>query len=467
MSLMLAAVPATAIQGSVPESTAVAREFPVFFRWDNPHYDRTYLDNADIEKELLSFIDSLGTDKIELIEIKAFASPEGSIHRNKQLSQLRSAELKWLILKNYPETRGRFVLKPAGESWELLRERVVADNRLSDAVRGKILRILDDESVSLDTRKYRLSKTLGSDPKLGNLWQYLLRAHYRYLRCGVVVIVHKVPDDAVPADAVRSATATHDSDSTAVAGEGAAVAGETKEPAGAEVPGDSLAAKSLTDSTLTQTVPPDSLREESGQVADNKPVKRHDRKPLLGISTNLIYDATYIPHYGFTSVPSVSLEYYPDRGHWTYGLDVDWSHWLHYDTHKFNQIHNITLNARRYFKSGEECFRGPYLIGNLNTVQYGLGWDAKGWEGEGLGISAGIGNKWHFARIYVDVGVCVGGFYSRFDPYVWGNDATRWYYYDYIGKPEDFRERSKSLLWLGPTRAWISIGYDLLMRRKK
>ena len=471
--VLLTATTVVNASGSVSESTSLAREFPVCFRWDNPHYDPTYLDNSVVEKELLFFVDSVGTGSIDRIEIMAYASPEGSVSRNNELCNSRSAELKWLILKNYPQTRGKFVLRPAGESWAALRERIVADKRLGETPRNKILGILDDQSLSLDARKYRLSKTLGTDPKLGDLWLYLLRYHYRYLRSGAVIIVYRVPDSAgsdgaasaVPAPAADSLAAVAPHDSVAAVAPPDAVA--PADTVAAVTPADSLAPKPLIDSTLNQSVPPDSMQAESGQMVDNKPVKRQDRKPLLGVSTNLIYDATFIPKYGFTSVPSFNAEYYPDRGHWTYGLDVDWSHWLHYEDHRFNQIHNVTLNARRYFKSGEERFEGLYLLGNLNAAQYGLGWEAKGWEGEGVGFSLGVGNKWRFARIYIDVGACVGALYSPYDPYTWGNDATGWYYYDYSGKPEDFRERSKRLLWFGPTRIWFSIGYDLLMRRKK
>ena len=424
-AILLASTTVVNTSGSVSESNPVVREFPVCFRWDNPHYDPSYLDNAKVEKDLLAFIDSLGTPRIERIDIIAFASPEGSVSRNKELSKLRSAELKWLILKNYPETRGRFVLRPSGESWTMLRERVASDKKLSDASRNKILRTLDDKSLSLDARKWRLSKGLGTDPNVGDVWQYLLRAHYRYLRGGAVIVIYKVPDSAtppvtppspvIPSEAKESdASAAPVTPPPPVIPSEAKESSEAKEPAEAKAPADTVAAKPLIDSTLSQTLPPETTQEESGQTADIKPFKRHERKPLLGVSTNLIYDATYIPHYGFTSVPSFSLEYYPDRGHWTFGADV-----------------------------------------------------AHGWEGEGLGLSAGIGNKWHFARIYIDVGACVGALYSRFDPYTWGNDATRWYYYDYAGKPEDFTERSKSFLWFGPTRIWFSIGYDLFMRRKK
>ncbi len=452
--------------------TPVTREFPVCFRWDNPHYDRTYLDNASIEEEIFHFIDSIGTANIEQIVVEAFASPEGSLYRNKELCKLRSAEIKWLILKNYPETLGKFKLRPAGESWTMLRSRVAADKKLTDASREKILRILDDTSLSLDSRKWRLSKGLGTDPQVGDLWQYLLRAHYRYLRCGVVVIVSSLTADTA---AVVPGEAKEPADTVAVipgevkepADTVAVVPGETKEPA--DTVASAVAAKPLVDSTLSQTLPPDSKGEESGQVSDSLSVTRHDRVPLLAVSTNLLYDATYFPHYGFTSIPSVSVEYYPYNGRTTFGADVEWPMWQHWDTHKFMQINNITLWVKRYFKQNVHLYKGPYLLGSLNAVRYGIGFDDKGWIGEGLGGSVGIGYKKYFgsSRFFFDTGLALGVLWSRYDPYIWGNEATGWYYYDYLGKPEDFKERSKRLLWFGPTRLYFSIGYDLLMRKKR
>ena len=468
--------------GMAKAQTTVTRDFPICFRWDNPHYDKTYLDNASIEKEIFAFVDSIGTANITEIVIETYASPEGGLAHNKELSKLRSAEIKWLILKNYPETLGKFKLRPAGESWKMLRERVAADKKITDASREKILRILDDKSLSLDSRKWRLSKGLGDDPQVGDLWQYLLRAHYRYLRCGVVVIVTSLPapvaetstnDDNtdITAEAKESAdTVAHKSliDTTSVIpGAPPVIPSETKEPA--DTAAQAVAAKPLPDSTLTQTPLPDSLQKESAQLPDSKPVGRHDRVPLLGISTNLLYDATYIPGYGFTSIPSISLEYYPNNGRWTVGADVEWPMWKHWDRHDFMQINNVTLWVRRYFSPDPHLYKGTYLFGNLNSVQYGMGWKDKGWEGEGLGGSLGLGYKKYFgrSRFFFDTGLAVGVFWSQYDPYVWGNEATGWYYYDYAGKPEDFRERSKRLLWFGPTRLYFSIGYDLLMRKRR
>ena len=199
------------------------------------------------------------------------------------------------------------------------------------------------------------------------------------------------------------------------------------------------------------------------------------RRPVIGLSTNLLYDVATIPSFG--------IEFYPARGHWTFGADLDFSHWMHRSTHHYNQIHNITLSTRRYFRSSDSyttsrrhksdspavsSFYGLYLTGNVNAVQYGLGWDAHGWEGEGLGVGLGIGYKWFFNhRMYLDLGATAGFFYSRYDPYVWGNDDTGWYYYDYNGDPRDFVRRRMALTWFGPTRIYLSLGVNLFDRNNK
>ena len=72
--------------------------------------------------------------------------------------------------------------------------------------------------------------------------------------------------------------------------------------------------------------------------------------PAVGISTNIPYDITWVPGYGVTSIPSVSMEFYPTQ--WrrvTLGADVEFPMWKNWDTHRFMQINNLTFWARRYF----------------------------------------------------------------------------------------------------------------------
>ena len=69
-------------------------------------------------------------------------------------------------------------------------------------------------------------------------------------------------------------------------------------------------------------------------------------------------------------------------------------------------------------------------------------------------------------RMFIDFGLALGVFYSGYDPYVWGNDATGWYYYDYAGDPDTFRKRNQRLLWWGPTRIYLNIGFDFSNRHR-
>lgn len=192
--------------------------------------------------------------------------------------------------------------------------------------------------------------------------------------------------------------------------------------------------------------------------------------PVVGISTNLPYDLTWVPGYGVTSVPSFSLEFYPRRAnHWTFGADVEWPMWKHPAEHRYLQINNLTLWTRRYFRTRATRVQGLYLLGNVNAARYGIGFDEKGWEGEGAGASLGVGYKRILgnSRWYLDAGVALGAFLSRQDPYVWGNDASKWYYYDFYGDPDEFKERNQRFFWIGPTRIYVSVGFELFGRKKR
>ncbi len=410
-------------------------ESQVYFRWDKSNYEDNYRSNSQAADKVYNLMKDIGTERVDSVIVKAYASPEGAYGHNMDLSRRRAMEFDRAV-KEKMGLMGADIpitVLPGGEAWEQLRARVAADTVISATAKKRTLALLDDDSVPRDTKKWRMMHFyLGETRQEGDVYHWLLLNHYVYLRCLDIKIYYH---DAVPYSLEEPEE-------------------EVKEE---------------------QPVQPDTTAVSASEVfipspelvfpAPESTAKRRF-SPVIGISTNLLFDATYIPGYGFTSVPSFSLEYYPARGHWTFGADVDWSHWLHYDTHKFNQIHNISLHTRRYFKSGENGFKGLYLQGALNAAMYGLGWDAHGWEGELLGANLGAGYKINFGRFFIDMGLDVGYFYSRNDPYVWGDDATGWYYFDYTGDPAQFSPRQKGFQWFGPTRAYISIGLDLFNRKR-
>lgn len=189
-----------------------------------------------------------------------------------------------------------------------------------------------------------------------------------------------------------------------------------------------------------------------------------------GVSTNLLYDAVYVPHYGFTSAPSGSLEFYPRKGKWTFGFDIEWPMWKHPEEHRYFQVNNLNLWTRRYLNGPEERrYSKWYLSGALSANRYGFATGAdKGWQGEGLGLSVGGGYKWALGKHFtLDMGLALGAYYSAYDPYVWGNDATGWYYYDYYGDPSSFKKRNQRFFWAGPMRIYINIGFDFWSRNRQ
>ena len=426
---------------------------PIYFRWNSEIYDPAILSNEASMQSLFAKVDSIGVDRIDRIEITGFSSPEGVYEFNVQLSLHRARNVAKILRTRYTPLARHIRVDAGGEAWDMLRERVASDRKMTEASRNKVLRFLDDTTISNDTRKWRLQNWLKSDPNVGELYPYLLRNHYRKLRSGVVVILYEKTDEVQPQDTVQQPAPA---DTSAIAAQPKDTAALLKE----------IPAQPATPDTTARVLPQDTLPQ---QPATDSLAALRIFQPIVGLSTNLIYDVTYVPGYGMTSIPSFGLEYYPVRGHWTYGIDVEWPMWKHWNSHRFMQINNITFSGRRYFREKDLRYRGLYLLGNMNVARYGIGFDKKGWEGEGLGASLGIGHKWLLGKspLYLDLGVAVGAFYSGYDPYVYEDNALGWYYYDYDGKPEDFQKRNNRWFWVGPTRVWVSLGIDLFNRRVK
>lgn len=426
----------------------------VHFRQNKASYEASYLGNGQTVASLATLVENIGQDNLQSIEIVGYASPEGVRERNLYLSRERAASTKKALRSALPAwAMERASTSIGGESWELFRSRVEQDTTMSAKTRMRVLAILDATDINAGTKKWRLENILGLDPNAGNMYRYIMNSHYRYIRGSMIVVRYKADGGSGKADG---------------AGDSGTGAGDSA--------GDKLQGDTGSEGPAEPTEPEDGPTEPSGQESPAEPegpesIKvQPDKRPILGIGTNLIYDATYIPNYGFTSIPSFNVEFYPaGPTHYSFGGNVEWPMWRHRDTHKYMQIQNVGLWARRYFKPQEGHFEGLYLSAGANAYRYGIGWDAKGWEGEGLGASVGIGYKKMIGRSrwWFDTGIDLGGLVSKYDPYVYGFDATGWYYYDYAGKPEDFKQRQHLMLWFGPTRAYFSIGMDIFNRKKR
>ncbi len=200
----------------------------------------------------------------------------------------------------------------------------------------------------------------------------------------------------------------------------------------------------------------------------------YTRRHLIAVRTNLLHDLLYVPQFGWAYGVNAQLEYYPLRGHYTYNAGFTFSNHRHWNDYKFFQMRDLRLELRRYFKGGG-VFTGTYLGVYGEGTVYGIGFSkTKGWEGEGGGAGLSIGCTWPLNRkgnLRLEVSASLGFFYTRYDPYIYGDPFTKkedgLYYYDYYGNSSDFKERNHQFTWLGPTDAGIHITYDIVYRKKK
>ena len=207
------------------------------------------------------------------------------------------------------------------------------------------------------------------------------------------------------------------------------------------------------------------------QAQDSLPCAR---RHLIALRTNLVHDFLYVPQFGWAPGGNLQLEYYPKSGHFTYNIGFTFISHRRWSQHKFFQIRDLQLEVRRYFKGGGR-FIGPYLGAYAHGMVYGIGFSkTKGWEGEGggAGLSGGYTCKLNRrGNLRLELSASVGFFYTRYDPYVYGNTLTGeedgLYYYDYHGNTSDFKKRNHQFTWFGPTNLGIQITYDIIYRKRQ
>ncbi len=99
-------------------------DFTVLFHQDLYNIDTTYRSNAEQVNAILDMIDSIYRDstiQLKQIEIRAFASPDGLLHKNMILSNNRAKSLRNYILANAPSgclSDTLFALSNDTYSWE-------------------------------------------------------------------------------------------------------------------------------------------------------------------------------------------------------------------------------------------------------------------------------------------------------------------------------------------------------------
>ena len=408
-------------------------------------------------KELIrDLIPKINTDSLKphAMMVKGASSPEGPYRWNQTLSRERSAHAFDYINRHlkFPEEHSTYDDQPEdyGQLLFLMKE--------ANDPSYKVVKSLVDKyhkAGKLAQLKQQLKRIDG-----GRLWNRLYKIYYPKLRVARVVLFFKKK-----AQASSSSVSSGNS-------------GMPNKP-------DSIAIEILPEQ---ETVPKlniepygniekpvlcgaDLIQEPDSKEVPFVPLRLY-RRHVLGIRTNLLYDFFYLPGHYWAPSPNVQLEYYPLTGHFTANLGFTGPYWHHWSRQQFWQIRDYVLEGRYYFV-GQGQFIGPYVSGYVHTNIYGIGLSkTKGWEGEGLGAGAIIGYTMNISRNKrwrVEFSLGVGYYRTKYDPYVYGNPKSTiedgLYYYDYLGKKEDFKERNHVFTWFGPTNIGVHLTYDLLFRR--
>ncbi len=165
----------------------------IHFRWDKSDLDTLYMGNDHTLRQLNHQIDSIGIGRIDSIVVVSQSSPEGSLQHNQRLSARRAATMRRWMEEHHPELGDRLSVNPDGESWEQLRSWVLQDERLKDESIERVVGIIDDNTVTIETKKWRITH----DP----VYRYLYRTYYPRIRNSMICIIYYQPEKLDPVGA--------------------------------------------------------------------------------------------------------------------------------------------------------------------------------------------------------------------------------------------------------------------------
>ena len=380
----------------------------VHFRFDNSQLDLNYMGNRDALSRFTHVVDSIGLMKIDSIVVVSQSSPEGSYTHNMRLSQQRAATMRRAIERRHPELKELLRVHPDGESWAQLREHVKNDTVMGQETIDEVIRIIDS-NVDIATKKRQMQQL--------PVYSYLLETYYPRIRNSVFCIVYY--------DLRMTVAAFNELIYTA-------------------------AAPSPVPQYIASSAYPISI------------MPHVEYEPLLNVRTNLLYN--------LGTALNVGVEYYPHDSRWTFLADYTFPWWRHDASHRYLQILNGSLEARRYFKH-DDSHTGHYLSAYAHANLYDLSFDAeRAWQGEGAGLGLGYGyvwQPWKDERWKLEAFIRFGYYQSLYDPYHAGDPYLGKYYYDWEGRVENFIRRNHRLRWLGPTGIGVTISYDLFRRKLK
>lgn len=348
-----------------------------------------YQQNNAVLEQLGAILDQ-GT--VPSITLRAYASPEGAVSRNEVLATRRAEAVRDYLVKEYSIDPETVTIESMGEDWAGLREEVVRN--YSGAYLPEILSILDHPTYTAAAKKRKL-QALDN----GSVWQGLVRKQMKGLRAVEIVLpgefVQTPPTDitVVQPDTVTVVTPP---DTVVVV-----------------TPPDTVTVVSPPD-TVSVVQPKDTTTVPPVDITVVHPLTRPLNRPILGVNTNLAFDA-------LTAV-NLGLEL-PLGRHWDLTADVYFPWWT-FPTKEitFQWVH-ADLGARYYFKGWKErqtsqVCRGLFAGATIGGGLFDVGHQQTGYQGEELSAKLRLGYTFRFSPSW-RMSVFAGGgvAFTQYRPY--------------------------------------------------
>lgn len=391
--------------------------------------------------------------RLDHVAIRGAASPEGSYANNKRLAHNRMLAFQDKLLSLLPENarpkKSDFTVQEVVEDYgRLVYNLKKADDPLADTISAIVSSHASDEAAI----KRELMALNG-----GQSWNYLKREYFPELRSASVLFFMTRMDEDIIEQTPASVLLKEEDRRFYVR---------------------PYSLLSIYEPIPEKKALPDvywvnPFRQTVVQQPDSSLFI--PRKELLNIKTNLLLDFAWVKGYGMAYILNGQLEYYPKHGHITPVISFDGPWWTYRSAeHKYFEVRNYQVEGRWYFRREDARYDGFYAGLYGHGMLYNVGFNKdQGWEGEGWGVGASAGYVVPLGKRYrhikLELGLQVGYFRTKYDPYVYGCPVEQLedglYYYLWLGKAEDFVPRQWRWEWFGPTRLGISISYDLLYRK--
>lgn len=393
-AILSAMTPTISAGDALPDETA-----KVYYPRGHRYYYPSYLDNGLRMSRFIKSVQAAdSTGILDHIEVRAYASPDGSKAANSRLTVNRCNELVTYLEKHTGLSPELIVQRPEGIAWDELYALVEAD--ASMPYRTEVLDVLantpefvtDDTGRVVGGRKKSLMDLRGGRP-----YNRLMEKIFPQLRNAVAVTLFvrsEEPDS--PATATESVIVSTEATADEKHDSSDRTTDLTTEY------GDKMSA--ITDETTDET--PASVEETSAAetVSQNRDIIH-----AFALKTNLIYDAALCPNLAFE---------WRINDRWSVQAEADVAWWKNDNRHRFYQIMYLGGEGRYWF-SQRSPWHGFYVGAMAGGGKYDLSRGHRGYKGEaGLGgITCGF--MFPISRhLSFDAEIGVGYLYTKYQEYI-------------------------------------------------